>query len=183
MTKPGILALQGCVDPHISFFNKLGVNCIEIKNSIQLARIDRIILPGGESSTMLKLLKANKLFVDLKNFITDHPTWGICAGAILLAKTVENPTQESFNAINIKATRNFYGSQLNSFKSNLELFGKSVDVDFIRAPKLDPLSKGVEILASLDQQPVLLKSKNIIASSFHTELGNDEIMHDFFLKM
>ena len=183
MSKPGILALQGCLTPHIDMFKRLDVTCLEVKTSAQLKEVDRLILPGGESSTMLKLLKKSDMFDALKEFSNKHPIWGICAGAILLSKEVENPTQDSLKLIPVKATRNFYGSQLDSFKAKIEVFEKSIDVDFIRAPKLEALNPEVEVLSIHDENSVLLQYKNILVSAFHTELGENSTIHEYFLAL
>ena len=183
MNKPGILALQGCLTPHIDMFAKLDVSCVEVKTSAQLKKVDRLIIPGGESSTMLKLLKKTDIFDTLKEFASKHPVWGICAGAILLSKEVENPVQDSLELIPVKATRNFYGAQLDSFKANIKVFEKNVDVDFIRAPRLEALSPEVEILSNHNEHSVLLKYGNILVSAFHTELGKDPIIHEYFLNL
>ena len=181
----GVLAVQGCVDQHIEHLKKLGVNSRKIRTAEDLADIERIILPGGESSTMLLLLKKSGLWEPLKKFVQEKPAWGICAGAILLAQKVEQPEQDSLGAIPVKALRNFYGSQLNSFKADLEIMplGRKISVDFIRAPKLEKLSEDCQVLAQHQEVPVLLVCKRTMVSSFHSELGADSSLHSLFLKL
>lgn len=179
----GILALQGAVTPHSAMLQKLGAEPIEVKSPADLAGCERLIMPGGESSTMLKLLALSKLQAPLIEFAAQKPVWGICAGAILLASEVRNPTQDSLGLIQIRAYRNHYGSQLDSFKAWLSItdVGPEIEVDFIRAPLLEPLSSEVQILATHQNQTVMLRQGNIFASSFHVELGADDRVHKYFL--
>jgi pyridoxal 5'-phosphate synthase pdxT subunit len=123
------------------------------------------------------------MFDALEAFGKSHPVWGVCAGAIIIAKEVQNPTQRSLGLIDIRATRNFYGSQLDSFSAKVRITPLGIDtaVDFIRAPLLAPLSPAVEVLASHDGHAVLLKQGNIMASSFHIELGRETALHRYFL--
>jgi pyridoxal 5'-phosphate synthase pdxT subunit len=118
----------------------------------------------------------------LAEFGKTHPLWGVCAGSILIASKVSRPEQRSFNLIDMHAIRNFYGSQLNSFKTPLkvEKLGSDLSVDFIRAPKLEPLSDKVSVLALHNGAPVLLQQGKILASSFHVELGEDTKLHEYF---
>ena len=195
----GILGLQGCVDPHRKHLDKLNVSSLLVRDKADLASVKAIILPGGESSTMLKLLKKNDLFDELKTFVQSHPTWGICAGAILLAKKILNPSQDSLGVIPLQATRNYYGSQLDSFKADLDIsklsscssYSKSINVDFIRAPFLEVFNEGdgekdgekLCTLATYKGHEVLYRYGDILASSFHTELGDDSSMHKYFIDM
>jgi len=194
----GVLGLQGCVSPHIwhlEQLNNLGglpfmVKPLVVKSLQDLQDCNRLILPGGESSTMLKLLDRLSLFESLAKFCASHPVWGICAGAILLAQVVENPVQNSLNIAPVRAVRNFYGSQLDSFsasisvKSPLGIVGnerKTVAVDFIRAPRLVALSDDVKVLAEYNDITVGLRYRNAILTAFHTELGTDSFMHNMFV--
>jgi 5'-phosphate synthase pdxT subunit len=147
-----------------------------------------MILPGGESTTMLSLMLRANLFEPLQFFGKTKPMWGICAGSILMAKEVEHPTQQSLGLLSIKATRNFYGSQKESFKARLEVAdevaaGAPLEADFIRAPLLTSLSETVSVLAYLEKQPVLFQQGHLLASSFHTELGTDARLHQYFLNL
>jgi len=181
--KVGILALQGCVAPHMTLFEGLGVNCTKVRNAQELSEVSRLVIPGGESTTMLLLLKRSSLFSELVNFARSKPLWGICAGAILIAKEVLNPQQDCLGLMEILATRNHYGSQLESFNESvwIDPLEKDLKAQFIRAPQLRPLSEKVEVLASRNGDAVFLKQNNIIATSFHTELGHDSSLHEFFL--
>lgn len=177
----GILALQGCIDPHIKVLEKLGVKTQKVISPEHLENITHLIMPGGESTVMLKLLHKTGLFNPLKIFAQTKPVWGICAGSILAAQEVVNPTQESLNLLPIRAERNAYGSQIDSFKTLLDFHGTQIPADFIRAPKLFPLSQSISVLAYHENQPVILRKDKILASSFHVELGEDSTLHQYFL--
>lgn len=179
----GVLALQGCIDPHIRRFAEIGVNCAKVRSSAELDTVDRLVLPGGESTTMFKLIHALEMAQALRDFAAARPVWGICAGAILLAQRVENPSQASLGVMQISAQRNFYGSQRESFNESVavEVLGRSIAAQFIRAPLLRPLSEEVEILARRGDQGLLFKEGRALASAFHTELGRDTGMHRYFL--
>ena len=181
----GVLGLQGCIDPHLNHLKKLNVQSLPVRSKQDLAKVDRLILPGGESSTMLKLLESSDLFDELKKFGTSKPIWGVCAGAILLAQEVVHPSQKSLGLIRVRATRNYYGSQLQSFKATITptCLSKPIEVDFIRAPLLEALSAEVKTLASHQGQSVALQKENIIVTAFHTELGVSSDMHQYFLDM
>ena len=182
----GVLALQGCVEPHLRMLSKLGVGAAEVRSPADLSLVDRLILPGGESTTMIKLAQRSGLWAALRDFGRAKPVWGVCAGAILISKETVGPAQESLGCIEIRARRNFYGSQLDSFSAEIEipvLAGGRIHVDFIRAPLLEPLSKAVTVLAQHQGQSVLLQQGRVLASSFHVELGEDPRLHQYFLEM
>ena len=183
--KAGVLALQGCIDPHLKMLARAGAEPVAVRTLRQLESVERIILPGGESTTMLRLLEKNQLTAALREFGKTRPLWGVCAGAILAAQEVTSPEQFSLGLIPIRARRNFYGSQTDSFKSTLQVdfLNSPLAVDFIRAPLLEPLSREVQVHASLDSQPVLLQHGRILVSSFHVELGQDIRLHEYFLKI
>lgn len=189
--KVGVLALQGCITPHISKLNELGVTAIKVTKLEDFNSLDGLIFPGGESTTMLKLANVMGLTEVIKNTVTSIPCWGICAGSILLAEEVVNPSQFSFKALPIRATRNAYGSQLDSFKTSVEVnLGENnsnektqIPIDFIRAPKLEPLNDSVEVLAYNDSDPVMLRYKNCLTTSFHTELTELNLLHQYFLNI
>lgn len=179
----GVLALQGCITPHISMLERIGEKVIRITSSDLLAHVDRLILPGGESTTMLTLMERYGLIEGLSDFGKTKPMWGICAGAILMAKEVHNPRQRSLQLMDILAERNHYGSQRESFKAKIEVdcIRQTIEGDFIRAPLLRPISKAVDVLATHGQDPVLLRQGRLLASSFHVELGADPRLHEYFL--
>jgi 5'-phosphate synthase pdxT subunit len=186
----GILGFQGCIEPHEKMLRVLGAHPVRVRTKEDLNSVERLILPGGESTTMLRFLKLYDLIPAIQEFARTKPVWGICAGAILVAKTVSNPTQQSLNLINIAAHRNFYGSQLDSFTVPLSIAGLTnpIEAQFIRAPLLTrlPPSEGIEsaqVLATLEDQPVFFAHGKTWACSFHVELGNDPSLHELFLKL
>ena len=182
----GVLALQGCVDPHLRMFAAAGISARPVRSVQELAAVERLVLPGGESTTMLLLADRLGLWQPLQEFAAEKPVWGICAGAILLAKEVANPAQRSLQAIDIRAERNYYGSQLDSFACEVStrLFPTPLSVQFIRAPRLLPLAPAVEVLAQLeDGQPVLMRQGHVLVSAFHVELGSDPRLHGAFAQM
>lgn len=179
----GVLALQGCVDAHIEHLKKCSVMSRRVRSIEDLAGLDRIILPGGESSTVLLLLKRSGLWEALKSFVKQKPAWGVCAGAILLSAEVTNPSQDCLAALPVRAQRNHYGSQLDSFSSKIKIskLEKELSVDFIRAPRLEVLDRNCEVLAVHQDSPILIKHNKILVSSFHSELGSDASLHRFFV--
>lgn len=185
----GVLALQGCVGPHIRIIESLGHSAIAVRSIDDLHSTTHLIMPGGESTTMLKLLTWSGLIAPICNYALSNPIWGICAGSILMAKRVSHPEQESLNLMDIHAIRNFYGSQCESFEAGINLTighyptARPIKAQFIRAPSLSPLTSDVEILAKVDQQPVLLKQGHLIACSFHSELLNETELHRFFINL
>lgn len=179
----GVLALQGAYQAHIHCLNKLGVFCSLVRDRRGLMASDALILPGGESSVLIKLLKQQQLWTSLIDY--DKPILGICAGAILLAKTVLSPAQDSLGRINICATRNAYGRQLASKVSHGHCLVRDLAMEmvFIRAPKLTPLEKAeIKVLATYQDQVVALQENNVIAASFHPELSQDNYLHRYFIK-
>jgi len=164
---------------------------IRVRTTDELSKVDRLILPGGESTTMLRFIDQNQMASAISDFAESRPVWGICAGAILAARKVVHPEQPSLNLIDVQAHRNFYGSQLDSFTTNLAvhlLKGKTVEAHFIRAPMLSALPptlgrNPVTEEASVDGQPVFFTQGQIWACSFHVELGRDVGLHEKFLQL
>jgi 5'-phosphate synthase pdxT subunit len=186
----GILGYQGCIEPHEKILSSLGVTTLRVRVPSDLLKIERLIIPGGESTTMLKLLEKYEMLAPLQQFARTSPVWGICAGAILLAQEVQNPAQTSLGAIDIRAHRNFYGSQSDSFTTTLaiKILDHPIESQFIRAPLLIklPASAGrpdVEELASVGSQGVFFAQGRCWASSFHVELGVDSSLHRKFLSL
>ncbi len=181
----GVLALQGCIDPHIRMLEKCGVTVTRVRTLRDLEAVDRLILPGGESTTMLKLLDRSGITAALRDFGKTKPIWGVCAGAILLSREVRHPEQYSLDLIPVRATRNYYGAQQDSFKASVEIhsFGEPLLVDFIRAPLLEAMSPDVEILGKHREQQVLLRKGKVLVSSFHIELSDDQRLHDYFCRL
>ncbi len=185
--KIGILALQGAVEPHELKLKQLGVEVCKVRRPEQLVGLSGIILPGGESSTMLHLLKLNQLWEPLSEFISQKPTWGICAGAILLAKHVSHPEQASFQAIDINVERNAYGRQNESFISEVlpteDWYNdKPVEGVFIRAPKILNVNSPAKTLLTFNNEPVMVEENNILASTFHPELTESNQIHQYFVQ-
>ena len=186
----GILGYQGCIEPHEVLLEQLGVSSVRVRSAEELTQIDRLILPGGESTTMLKFLKMHGMIGPIKEFAKTRPVWGICAGAILAAAQVTNPSQESLHLIDITAHRNFYGPQTDSFTTSITIEGLSqpVEAHFIRAPLLSPLPHSaakspLRIRAYLEDQPVFFSQGTVWACSFHVELGPDITLHEEFLSL
>lgn len=182
----GVLGFQGAIQPHLDILTRLNVTSSRITSAEQLETLSALILPGGESTTMLNLIHSNQMWQPLIDFCSRKPCWGVCAGAILLAAEVEHPNQESLGLIGIKATRNAYGSQLDSFKGEviLELTDqplKSINADFIRAPRLTCLSKSARPFAFHQQRPVGFIEDKKIATSFHIELVPDSSIHELLI--
>lgn len=188
--KVGILALQGAVQPHEEKLKKLGVEPVRVLYPEQLKDINGIILPGGESTTMIHLLKLNELWSPLKEFVKSEATWGICAGSILLANRVTNPSQESLEALDITVERNAYGRQNESFVDSLvptevwNNFAKTstpVEGVFIRAPKIKTMGTGVRVVFSHNNDSVMVQKDKCLASTFHPELTQSTLIHEYFL--
>ena len=163
----GILALQGCVEPHVPHLNALGVQVIIVRSAPDFANINALILPGGESTVQLKLLGLLELEEVFLKCCSRIPVWGICAGAILMALNVSNPPQKSYRLIDIDIERNSYGRQLDSFRANVG----GDPVAFIRAPLVTRVGAGVTILESFEGIPVWLSNEQHMITTFHPELG------------
>lgn len=185
--KIGILALQGAVQPHVAKLTALGAEVVEVRRASHLASVSGIILPGGESTTMIHLLKLNSLWEPLVEFTSQRPSWGICAGSILLAKKVTHPEQVSLNQMDIAVTRNAYGRQNESFIAPLKSLpawdGPVVEGVFIRAPKIDSVGPGVQALLAHDDEIVMAKEGHLVASTFHPELTESDFLHRYFANL
>ena len=188
--KIGVLALQGDFDAHRLRLEQLGAEVVLVKKPEQLDSLDGLVIPGGESGTFLKLL-GEVGFDKLKQFVRTKPTFGTCAGAILLANEVENPAQDGLGALNIRIRRNAYGRQIDSsiregtFLRDLEgRLGESpLEMVFIRAPKISHVGDGVEVLAIEGSDPVAVRQGNAMAATFHPELSEDTRVHQAFLNL
>jgi 5'-phosphate synthase pdxT subunit len=180
--KIGVLALQGDFAAHRRRLEELGAEVFLVKKPEQLAAIDGLVIPGGESSTFLKLL-GEAGFEKLKQFVRAKPTFGTCAGAILLAKEVENPKQGGMGAIDITVRRNAYGRQLDSSIRQGKLGDEPLEMVFIRAPRIERVGPGVEILATEGSDPVVVRQGTVMAATFHPELSDDTRVHQAFLEM
>jgi 5'-phosphate synthase pdxT subunit len=182
----GVLALQGSFSEHIDALKKLDVECFEIRKKTDLTstKLDGLIIPGGESTVIGKLLKEIDIFDDLKKMIDGGlPVFGTCAGLILLAKNLSNDQNTYFGAMDITAKRNAYGRQLGSFmtKSNFGNLGE-IPMVFIRAPYIEKADNSVEVLAKVDENIVAARQGNILVTSFHPELTDDLSVYKYFLE-
>jgi pyridoxal 5'-phosphate synthase pdxT subunit len=184
LPKIGVLALQGDFEAHRRRLEELGADVVLVRKPEQLDEIDGLVIPGGESSTFLKLL-GEKGFQKLSDFVHTKPTFGTCAGAILLAKQVENPHQTGLNAIDMTIRRNAYGRQIDSsiVDAVTSLGTDPLEMVFIRAPRIERVGDDVEVLAKRDGVPVLVRKGNVMAATFHPELSEDKRVHAEFLKL
>lgn len=181
----GVLAFQGGVEEHLNAIKRLGENSIEVKKEEDLDILDALILPGGESTTMGKLLNVTGLIKPLKEKIKNGlPTWGTCAGMILLAKEIENDARRHLSLMDIKVRRNAFGSQIDSFTTKKvisEVSPNEIELVFIRAPFITEVNDNVQVLCTVDNNIVAVKQDNMIATSFHPELTNDLTFLKYFL--
>ena len=182
--KIGVLALQGDFDAHRKRLEELGAEVVLVRKPEQLDEIAALVIPGGESSTFLKLL-GEKGFEKLKQFVRAKPTFGTCAGAILLADQVENPHQPGLGALDITVRRNAYGRQIDSSirQGKTTLGGDPLEMVFIRAPKIERVGREVEVLAREGNDPVLVRQGKAMAATFHPELSEDKRVHKAFLEL
>jgi 5'-phosphate synthase pdxT subunit len=178
----GVLALQGDFDAHRRRLEELGAKVVLVKKPKQLDEIDGLIIPGGESGTFLKLLGAEG-FEKLKEFVHAKPTFGTCAGAILLATEVENPRQAGLGAIDIRIRRNAYGRQVDSSIREGRFADSPLEMVFIRAPKIERVGPGVEVLATEGLDAVAVQQGRVMAVTFHPELSEDTRIHQTFLDL
>lgn len=186
MIKVGVLDLQGSVAEHMKILEKIeNVEPVRVKYKEDLDNIQGIILPGGESTTLGKLLKDFNIYDTLKEKIEKGlPVWGTCAGMILLAKDIQGQEESYFKVIDIKVKRNAYGSQLNSFSIEeiLEDIDKEpIELVFIRAPYITTVGSNVTILKKVRKNIVAAKEKNVLVTSFHPELTEDTRFHKYFI--
>jgi 5'-phosphate synthase pdxT subunit len=181
----GVLAIQGDYEAHKARLEQLGATVILVRKPEQLDSIDAIVIPGGESSTFLNFLSERGFLEKLREFVRTKPTFGTCAGAILLARNVENPPQESLGVLDIRIRRNAFGRQIDSSirEAQTRLEGGPLEMVFIRAPKIVATGKDVQVLATSGDDPVLIREGNIMAATFHPELSSDTRVHQEFLKL
>ena len=189
--KIGVLALQGAFAEHRKMLKKLGIESFEIRKKSDLSNavdnndIDGLIIPGGESTVIGKLLYDLDLFDDIKKLILEGlPVFGTCAGLILLAREIENDSRTYLGAMDIKVRRNAYGRQLGSFFTESEFKGIGViPMTFIRAPYISSVGKNVEVLSEVDGNVVAARENNILVTSYHPELNDNLKVHEFFVEM
>ena len=187
--KIGVLALQGDVREHVAVLGDLGVDAVPVTRVDELSAVDALVLPGGESTTMSLLLESTGLFEPIASLLGDGmPAFGTCAGMILLAREVLDgrPDQRFFGAIDIAVRRNAFGRQVDSFETALDVAGVGggpVDAVFIRAPFVERVGDDVEVLATVDEHPVLCRSGPVLVAAFHPELSSDLRVHSLFLEL
>ena len=185
----GVLALQGDFEAHQRAFEEVGALTRQVRTAADLAAVDALVMPGGESTTMLKLLRAESLLAPLRAFALAKPVFATCAGAILLAKHVTHPEQESLGVVDIDVERNAYGRQVHSSITRIPFAGAAqdnggdgtIEAVFIRAPVIRRAGPGVTVLARLGNDPVLVSDGRHMIATFHPELSADRSIHRRFL--
>jgi len=177
----GILALQGDFHAHLNAVERAGGRAIEVRTARQLDSCDGLVVPGGESTTMLKLLEIENLTEPLRRFAARKPIFGTCAGAILLAHSVTNPAQPCLDLIDIDVERNAYGRQIDSRVARVQADGEEMEAVFIRAPKILRVGKDGRILATYNGDPVWVEQGRHMVTTFHPELTPSSRVHEHFL--
>jgi 5'-phosphate synthase pdxT subunit len=179
----GVLALQGAFDVHAKRLAELGAATLLVRKPEQLASLDALVIPGGESTTFLKHLERAGFYDALTTFVHAKPTFGTCAGCILLATDVTNPPQPSFGVLDISVERNAYGRQNDSaiLTAETALPGGPLEMVFIRAPRITRIGPNIETLANRDDSPTLIRQGHLLAATFHPELSDDLRVHQLFL--
>ncbi len=182
----GVLAIQGDFAKHIEMIRSLGYHAVEVRTPEQLSHTDGLIMPGGESTTFLKLFHEFELHDELIRYNQTHPVYGTCAGLIVLAQSVDKLPFEPLNLINIQVQRNAYGRQVDSFIDDIQLNGENLNGSyegvFIRAPKILSLGPDVTALAHHGNDVVMARSERVLVSTFHPELTNDGRIHKYFIE-
>jgi pyridoxal 5'-phosphate synthase pdxT subunit len=178
----GVLAIQGDFDAHKKRLEQLGADVVLVRKPEQLDEIDGLVIPGGESGAFLKIL-GEEGFAKLQEFVRVKPTFGTCAGAIMLAKEVTNPPQPGLGALDIRIRRNAYGRQIDSSIRTGKLGESPLEMVFIRAPKIEHLGPTVEVVATEGDDPVVVREGKAMAATFHPELSDDTRVHQKFLEL
>jgi len=181
----GVLALQGAYDVHAARLTQLGATTRLVRTPEDLTNLDGLVIPGGESTTFLKHLERAGFYDALNAFVHTKPTFGTCAGTILLAKDVGNPPQKSFAALDIAVERNAYGRQNDStiLTAETALPGGPMEMVFIRAPRISRVGEGIEVLATREGNATLIRKGKLLAATFHPELSDDIRVHQLFLNI
>lgn len=186
MTRVGVLSLQGDVREHIHLLDELGVDAVEVKHPEPIGEIDALIIPGGESTTIGKLATRFGLIDALREAINDGlPVYGTCAGMILLASSVTEGDQPLIGALDVVVKRNAFGRQNESFEAHVDIEGleEPFHAVFIRAPWIEKVGSEVEVLAEIDDHPVMVRQGRLLATSFHPELTGDGRIHRMLLEL
>ena len=181
----GVLALQGDFAAHARALTEAGAVPVLVRDASELDGLDGLILPGGESTTFLKFLERGCFLTELRKFVGHKPTFGTCAGCILLAKEVLHPPQESLGVLDATVERNAYGRQIDSaiLTDETSLSGGPLEMVYIRAPRIAKVGEGVEVLARRDGFPVLVRQGIVMAATFHPELSADRRVHQVFVEL
>ena len=184
--KIGVLAVQGDFAAHKRMLTRLDARSVEVRRVRDLDLVDGLVMPGGESTTMLKFLQEEGLTDPIIEFAdAGNPVFGTCAGAILLARAVAGPAQPSLALLDITIERNAYGRQIDSFVGEAEtgIEGGPLEAVFIRAPRIRSVGPNVDVIARTNGEPVLVRQGNVMAATFHPELGSDQRVHRYFLSL
>lgn len=186
--KIGVLALQGDFIEHMQMLDGLGIDAVEVRKASQIADLDGLVIPGGESTTIRKLIDLYGFGEALHDFVKDgRALWGTCAGMIVIARELTDPYPEPLGLMDICVSRNWFGRQIDSFEDSFEFTGIEGGpflAVFIRAPVVESVGEGVEVLARLDDgRPVAVRSGNLLATAFHPELTEDSRIHEYFVEM
>jgi len=181
----GVLALQGDFGLHARALEKCGVEAVEVRKPLELDEVDGLVMPGGESTTLLKLMEAWDFVPALEKFHSaGKPIFGTCAGLIILAREVESPKQFSLGLIDVTVERNAYGRQRESFEAHgtAKLDGQAIPLEmfFIRAPRIRRVGPGVEVLAEHGGEPVMARQDRVLVATFHPELTDTTTVHQYF---
>jgi 5'-phosphate synthase pdxT subunit len=182
MKKVGVLALQGDFEAHAKAVERAGGSAVEVRSAADLAGVDGLIIPGGESTTMLKLLGLENLFEPLREFGGQKPIFGTCAGAILLARDVMHPPQPSLELMDIGVERNAYGRQIDSRVTQVDAGDSEMEAVFIRAPIIRRVGPNARVLARYGEDPVWVEDGRHMVTTFHPELTRDDRVHRRFLE-
>ena len=181
--KIGVLALQGNYEMHNQLLERIGVDPVSIRYPHELDAVDGLVIPGGESTTMSKLMKRIGFYKPLKSFANDYPILGTCAGLILMSEKVVDTDIEPLGLLDVQIERNGYGRQINSNTINIKFELNSINytlpASFIRAPKIVSYSKSIKVLAMSDETPIIVRNDKHMGISFHPELDNISILHEY----
>ena len=186
--KVGVLSLQGDVREHVSALVACGINPVQVRRPSELAQVDALVIPGGESTTIAQLSEIFGLYQPIRNRIeAGMPVYGSCAGMILLADEILDSKvgQKTFGGLDITVRRNAFGRQVDSFESDISFSDGSTDLVhavFIRAPWVERIGPDIEVLASVNEHPVAVRSSSLLATSFHPELTHDHRIHRYFIE-
>lgn len=184
----GVLALQGAFSKHMDMLKSLGIHTIEVRRPDELKKCDGLIIPGGESTTIMRQIHFIKLAMEIEAFAKQKPVFGTCAGLILMAKKIVADSMTPFGLLDIEVERNAYGRQADSFREDVDMHlerkaSKKFPAVFIRAPKIRLSSPEVEILSTHEGEPILVKQGFHLGATFHPELTTDPSIHEYFIKL